>query len=143
MQVTLIPTEHVSEVLPKIFSHLSKAAEYTFGRYEPEDILDSITQYDHHLWIAFVGEEVKGITVTCFKQYPRLLCLDMVFCAGDEGMEWKTPMLKMLQHWAHDNDCDRIESSGRVGWSKIFKDDGYKALWQVYELPVADTGLGA
>jgi hypothetical protein len=72
-----------------------------------------------------------------------MLCLDMVFCAGDEGMEWKTPMLKMLQHWAHDNDCERIESSGRIGWSKIFKDDGYKALWQVYELPVADAGLGA
>jgi hypothetical protein len=67
----------------------------------------------------------------------------MVFCAGDEGMEWKAPMLKELQHWAHDNDCDRIESSGRVGWSKIFKNDGYKALWQVYELPVADAGLGA
>jgi hypothetical protein len=122
---------------------MEKAAEYTYGRYLPEDILDSIVQYDHHLWLAFEGEDIKGITVTRFAQYPRIRCLDMVFCAGDEGMEWKDPMLKILQHWAYDNHCDRIESSGRVGWAKIFKNDGYKALWQVYELPVANSGLEA
>lgn len=143
MQVSLIPTEHAEEVWNRTYDFMDQAARHTHGRYTAHDILDSITQYDHHLWVAFVGEEIKGITITCFKQYPRMLCLDMVFCAGDEGMEWKAPMLKMLQHWAYDNDCERIESSGRIGWSKIFKDDGYKALWQVYELPVADAGLGA
>ena len=143
MQVSLIPTAHVHGVWSRTYDFMKKAAEYTYGRYTPEDILDSIIDYGHHLWVAFEGEEIKGITITYFKQYPRMKCLDMVFCAGDAGMEWKDPMLKVLQHWAHDNDCDRIESSGRVGWSKIFKDDGYKALWQVYELPVSDTGLGA
>ena len=76
------------------------------------------------------------------KQYPRRRCLDMVFCAGDSGMEWKAPMLRILQQWAFDSGCDIIESSGRFGWAKIFKDDGYRPLWQVYELPVAEAGLG-
>ena len=143
MQVSLIPTEHVADVWPRLTAHIDKVAEYTYGRYDPEDVLESITQYDHNLWLAFEGEDIKGVTITCFKQYPRIKCLDMVFCAGDEGMEWKAPMLKMLQHWAYDNECDRIESSGRVGWAKIFKGDGYKALWQTYELPVASSGLGA
>ena len=143
MQVSLIPTEHVADVWPRLTAHIDKVAEYTYGRYDPEDVLESITQYDHNLWLAFEGEDIKGITVTSFKQYPRIKCLDMVFCAGDEGMEWKAPMLEMLQHWAYDNECDRIESSGRVGWAKIFKSDGYKALWQTYELPVASSGLGA
>lgn len=143
MQVALIPTEQVYNVWSRTYPFMEKAAEYTYGRYLPEDILDSIVQYDHHLWLAFEGEDIKGITVTRFAQYPRIRCLDMVFCAGDEGMEWKDPMLKILQHWAYDNHCDRIESSGRVGWAKIFKNDGYKALWQVYELPVANSGLEA
>jgi hypothetical protein len=143
MQVSLIPTEHVADVWPRLTAHIDKVAEYTYGRYDPEDVLESITQYDHNLWLAFEGEDIKGITITSFKQYPRIKCLDMVFCAGDEGMEWKAPMLEMLQHWAYDNECDRIESSGRLGWSKIFKGDGYKALWQTYELPVASSGLGA
>jgi hypothetical protein len=143
MQVTLVPIEHVYDVWMRTHSFMEKAAEYTYGRYQPEDILDSIAQYDHHLWAAFEGEEIKGITVTCFKHYPRKKSLDLVFCSGDDGMEWKDPMLKMLQHWAYDNECDSIEATGRLGWTGIFKRDGYKPLWQVFELPVADTGLGA
>ena len=143
MQVSLIPSEHAYEVASRMYPYMEQAAHYTYGRYTADDILDSITQYDHQLWIAFEGEEVKGITVTYFKHYPRKKCLDLVFCAGDEGMEWKDPMLKMLQHWAYDNECDDIEATGRLGWAGIFKSDGYKPLWQVFELPVADTGLGA
>ena len=143
MQVSLIPTEHIASMWPTVLPYVMKAAEYTYGRYRPGDILDACTDYNHDLWVAFTDEAVKGITITCFKHYPRMVCLDMVFCAGDEGMEWKAPMLSTLQHWAYDNNCDRIESSGRLGWAKIFKGDGYKALWQTYELPVASSGLGA
>lgn len=143
MQVSLIPTEHAFNVWQRTYPFMEQAAKYTYGRYQAEDILDSITQYEHNLWAAFENEEVKGITVTCFKQYPRKKSLDLVFCAGDEGMEWKDPMLKMLQHWAYDNQCDSIEASGRLGWAGIFKRDGYKPLWQTFELPVAGTGLGA
>ena len=143
MQVSLILDEQVPELVSRMYPHFVRAAEYTYGRFEVEDILDFIAQPGHHLWIAFDGEEVKGITVTRFMQYPRVKCLDMVFCGGDDGMEWKDPMMKMLQHWGYDNQCSKIESSGRVGWSKIFKNDGYKMLWQVYELPVASSGLGA
>lgn len=142
IQVSFVPAEHAQGLWPQLQPYMEQAAEYTYGRYTADDILDSVIQYDHHLWIAFVGAEIKGFTVTRIAQYPRIKCLDMVFCAGDDGMDWKQPMLKMLQHWGHDSGCDRIECSGRVGWAKIFKDDGYKALWQVYELPVADTGLG-
>ena len=142
IQVSLVPPESVYDVWSRTYSFMRDAAHYTHGRYEPEDILDSITQYDHQLWVAFKDQTIKGVTVTCFKQYPRMKCLDMIFCAGDDGMEWKAPMLKLLQHWACDNGCDRIMATGRVGWAGIFKNDGYKPLWQVFELPVAAEGLG-
>ena len=142
MQVTLIPDQHVYNVWSRMYPYMEKAAEYTHGRYSADDILDSITQYDHQLWAAFEDDKIVGVTVTYFKQYPRKKCLDLVFCAGDEGMQWKDPMLKMLQHWAYDNDCDSIEATGRLGWAGIFKNDGYKPMWQIFELPVADRGLG-
>ena len=143
MQVSLVPPNHVYNVWSQTHAFMEKAAEYTYGRYNADDILVSLTDYDHLLWVAFDEDKtIKGITVTYFKQYPRKKCLDMVFCAGDEGFEWKDQMLKVLQHWAYDNECDTIEASGRLGWAGIFKGDGYKPLWQVFELPVADTGLG-
>jgi len=140
MEVSLVPPQLIDGLWARIFPHLSKASEYTFGRYEPEDILEFVVSGDAHLWVVFDEEDVVGITVTRFWQYPRKKCLDMVFIGGDEGFSWKDPMLEILQRWARDNGCEVIESSGRVGFARAFKDDGYKMLWQVYELPV--TGVG-
>jgi hypothetical protein len=142
MEVSLVPPQLVEELWPNVFPHVSKAAEYTFGRYEPEDIFEFVRAGEAHLWVVLDGEDIIGITITRFWQYPRKKCLDMVFIGGDEGFSWKEPMLKMLQHWARDNGCDVIESSGRPGFARAFRDDGYRMLWQVYELPVAETGLG-
>lgn len=140
MQVTLIPREHIDNVWPMVATYMDMAAEYTFGRYTAEDIKDSIRNHNHDLWMAFTtddGVDVKGVVVTNFVQYPRMRCLAMQFTAGEELKDWKAPMLELLQKWARDNGCDRIESSGRPGWPRVFKNDGCNVLWHTYELPVA------
>lgn len=145
MQVSLIPNEHVDSIWPLIGRYMDMAAEYTFGRYTAEDIKDSILNYDHHLWIAFdegSNNDIKGVVVTNFVQYPRMRCLAMQFTAGEDLKDWKAPMLELLQKWAFDNGCDKIESSGRPGWPRVLRDDGANVLWHTYELPVADSGFG-
>ena len=67
----------------------------------------------------------------------------MSFCGGVELDKWKAPMLKLLQQYAFDTKCDGVEATARLGWTKIFKDDGHKALWQTFELPADTAGLGA
>lgn len=143
MQVSLVPREHVPECWSDVEGHLKKAAEYTFGRYEVDDIFDAIMDYDYHLWIAFDEQGIHGAVVTKFVHYPRRKYLDMVFTGGERLVEWKDPMLKLLQAWAFDNHCDGIESTGRPGWAKIFANDGHKVVWHTYELPAANAGLGA
>ena len=143
MRVSLITSEHVDNVWPEVEPHMERAAEYTYGRFTVDDILDSIKQYDYQLWIAFdTDARILGAVVTRFIQYPRKKYLDLTFIGGNEAITWKDPMLKMLQHWAYDNECDGIESSGRTGWSRALRKDGYKMLWQTYELPAADCGIG-
>jgi hypothetical protein len=140
MQVSAVPAEYVKQVWPDVIEYMQGAADYTYGRYDVEDILDSITDYDFTLWIAFKEAGIKGAVVTSFIDYPRKRMLCMQFCGGVELEQWQAPMLELLQRWAKDNDCDGIESTGRVGWSKVFKSDGYKPLWQTYELPVDVQG---
>lgn len=140
MQVSAVPAEYVKQVWPDIKEYMQGAADYTYGRYGVEDILDSITDYDFTLWIAFNEAGIKGAVVTSFIDYPRKRMLCMQFCGGVDLEQWQVPMLELLQRWAKDNDCDGIESTGRVGWSKVFKSDGYKPLWQTYELPVDVQG---
>lgn len=142
MEVSLVPPELVEGLWPRIFPHLSNAAEYTFGRYEPEDIIEFVLNGQAHLWIVLDEDNIKGVTITRFWQYPRKTCLDLVFLAGDDGFSWKDEMLSTLQRWARDSGCDVIEASGRSGLARAFKDDGYRVLWQVFELPVAEAGFG-
>lgn len=114
---------------------MEKAAEYTFGRYTAEDIKTSLTDYDHHLWVAFDNSGIKGAVVTNFLTYPRMKVLSMTFCGGVELNKWKSPMLELLQRFARDTGCDKIEAVARKGWAKAFKDDGYKENWVTFELP--------
>ena len=143
MEVSMVPTQYVHAVWPQVEEYLRGAAEYTHGRYEVDNILDAITDYDHTLWIAFDEVGIKGAVVTNIIHYPKKRFLCMSFCGGIELEKWKDPMLKLLQHFAYDNQCDGVEATARLGWAKIFKSDGHKPLWQTFELPAADAGLGA
>lgn len=141
MKVSLIPYDNVVDIWPKVRPCITKAAKYTFGRFDEEDILDQILEYDHLLWVAFDEEGVKGAVVTTFVHYPKIKALNMVFTGGEQLENWKEPMLELLQKFAKDKECDVIESTGRPGWAKIFSNDGHKVVWHTYELPVEASGV--
>ena len=60
----------------------------------------------------------------------------MHFTGGVQLKKWKNEMLQILQRFAKDHGCKVIESFGRPGWEKVFKNDGYKSRFVFYELPV-------
>jgi hypothetical protein len=142
VQVSMVPIDHVDRVWDDVKGYLADAAKYTYGRYDLEDIYDSIMQYNHTLWIAFTDDKIIAAVVTNILHYPKKTCLSGVFLGGDDLKAWKGPMLEMLQKWAFDNKCDGFEMCGRMGWARALKDEGYQALWQTCELPVAESGLG-
>ena len=143
IEISLIMPQNVTALWPSIEKYMEGAAEYTYGRYQASDILASITDYGHHLWVAFGDDEIKGAVITTYTHYPRAKYLSMTFCGGIELDTWKDAMLKILQSWAFDSQCDGIEATARPGWTKVFKADGHKPLWNTFELPAATAGLGA
>ena len=142
MQVSMVPNDHVDVVWDSIKDYLEGAAQYTYGRYTVDDIYDCIKEYDYTLWIAFDEDKIKAAVLTNFTHYPHKKYLNMAFCGGEEINTWIEPVIKMLQCWAFDNKCDGLEATARLGWAKVFKNDGYKPLWQTFQLPAADAGLG-
>jgi len=136
MEVSLVPREYIDGCWGQIEGYLEGAAKYTYGRFSVDDIKDCITDYDYQLWIAFEDDKIYGAVVTEIVQYPRCKMLAMQFTGGIELKKWKGPMLSLLKRWARDNGCDKIESPGRPGWARVFKNDGYEAKFITYELPV-------
>ena len=143
MICSMVPSDHVDAVWESVKDYLDGAAQYTLGRYTIDDIYACVKEYDYTLWIAFDEEKIKAAVVTNFAHYPRKKYLVMTFCGGDQLDKWKDPMLTLLQRFAYDTQCDGIEATARLGWTKIFKSDGHKPLWQTFQLPAADAGLGA
>lgn len=144
IQVSLVPPNMVNLIWPRVEAYLDRSAYYTYGRYTVDDIKDAITDYDHHLWVAFddVSGDIKGAVVTNIVTYPRKKCLSMVFCGGVDVRTWKDPMISMLQAWAFDSGCETIECTGRPGWAKILSANGHTAVWHTFEIPAGTSGLG-
>ena len=142
MIISLVPSEHVLNVWPAVADYVQNALEYTDGRYELEDVLEMVEGGGFLLWIAFDGENIKGCVITQMMQYPRKKFLGCPFVTGDEFASWKQPMFETLQRFARDNDCKGLEATARLGWSRVFKDDGYEAMWQTFQLPAAGVNNG-
>ena len=142
IQISIVPSDRIMDAWALVEPYMELAADATNGRYTPSDILDALLNMNHDLWVVFDDIGVKGALVTAIKQYPSKRYLELAFIGGDNGHAWKDQMLSILRRWAYDNSCDGIESCARLGWAKIFKDDGYRPMWQVFELPLGDEGLG-
>ena len=141
-QISLVPSDRIMSAWGHVEHFMEMAADATNGRYTSMDILDALLNMNHDLWVVFDEESIKGALVTAIKQYPNKRYLELAFIGGENGHSWKDQMLGIMRRWAHDNSCDGIESCARLGWAKIFKDDGYRPMWQVFELPLGDEGLG-
>lgn len=142
IRISLVPPDRIMDAWFTVEPFMETAADVTQGRYQAEDILEALLHLDHHLWIVFDDEKVHGALVTALKQYPRKKYLELAFIAGENGHAWKDQMLDIMRRWAYDNSCDGIESCARLGWARIFKDDGYRPMWQMFELPMGEEGLG-
>ena len=142
VQITMIPAEHAFALWPKVRAHIAGATARSHGRYDPEDVLESVITGEHTLWVAFDGKDVLGAVTSYPIDYPRKRVMFVHFCGGTRLKDWSHEMFRVIQHWAYDNKCVCIESNGRDGWARIFKDDGFEPIWTGFELPAADCGLG-
>ncbi len=136
MEVSVVLSEHIELVWPKIEAYIKGAADYTYNRFTADDIKKDLSNRPQQLWIAYDEEKIYGAVVTEIIVYPRMTTLMMHFTGGEKLPRWKQPMLKLLQRFAKDHGCSVIESYGRPGWEKVFRNDGYKEVFKFYELPV-------
>jgi hypothetical protein len=137
MDITPLQNHEVDYIWHRVKDYFADAAKYTYGRFTANDIRVQLKHSPtQQLWVAHEGEEIYGFVIAQPSEYPQLKALIMHFTAGRELPKWKDQMLKTIQEYAKNNGCDIIESLGRGGWGRVFKDDGFEKRFMFYELPV-------
>ena len=136
MQVSRVDTKDIETMWPFIEGYMKRAAKYTYGRFEAEDIKEGLLKNPQQLWVAFNDKKIYGAVVTEVTKYPRMTALTVHFLAGIEFESWKEPMLKLVQQFGKDNGCKLIDSYGRPGWEKVWANYGYTKRFIFYELPL-------
>jgi hypothetical protein len=119
MNITIVPREHLYEVLPYITCFVKKASEWTLGRMSTADILGSMFNPAVTTWILFDDRNITyGYLTTQIIDYPQARhmamldeCVDLVF--------------DTFEQYARDSGCDGLEITGRPAWWKHIKDRGY------------------
>ena len=136
MQVSQVQKEHIEFVWPFIEGYMKKAAKYTYGRFEAEDIKADLLKRPQQLWIAFDDTKIYGAVITEITNYPRKRVVTVHFLAGVKFETWKDPMLKLVQEFGKHNDCKLIDTYGRPGWERVWANYGYTKRFIFYELPL-------
>lgn len=137
MKASIVLPEDYDNFWHLIQEYMDGAAKYTYGRFTVEDILEGLKTKDQQLWVAY-DDKVYGAVITEIAEYPQMKSLVMHFTGGIELPKWKDEMLALLRRFAKDQGCKTIESFGRTGWKRIFKNDGFKSQFMFYELPVEE-----
>ena len=136
MNIALVPKKDYIPCFGAIHDYLEKSAKYTHGRFTADDIKQNLLTTNKQLWVAYKSVQIYGFVVTEIVTYPQMKTLMMHFTGGVHLNKWKDNMLKTLQAFAKELDCEVIESYGRKGWGKVFEQDGYKPRFIYYELPL-------
>ena len=126
----------VEEAWPYVKDFIEIAVKQTDGRYTLEDAYKMVSDQGYLLWAALGEDGIKGAIITCFLTYPRKKSLHIMFLGGTQGHDWKAQFLKTMRKFARDQGCSAIEASGREGWSRMLKADGFKPLWHTFEIPI-------
>ena len=138
IEITVVPNNEVDQIWERIKVFAEGCAKFTYGRFTANDIRTGIRKGNQTLWIAHEDEEVLGFVVTELQDYPQLRSCIMHFTGGVKLAKWKPLMLERIQKYCRMNGADIIESYGREGWAKVFEKDGFKSLFNFYELPVGN-----
>ena len=124
-----IPTKSVDEVWGVVKNDIANALTRSNGYALSDHIKEWIKQQKMQLWILWDSEAEKekyyGVVVTEVIQRPLQRCLNIKIMIGRHREKWQH-LIKHIEDFAWQQNCDLLELVARPGWKKVLKPFGYK-----------------
>ena len=120
-----VPKVMLKTTWPRVIEMLKPAIARTRGRFEDEDVFDSIKNKKMQLWCYAKDDEIYMSCVTQLINYPSKKYMRIVFVGADKHRDYWKSTIKQLEVWAKSLGCDGVENSCRKGWARVSKEYGY------------------
>ena len=129
IQLINIPTKSVDEAWRVVRTDIANALTRSNGYALSEHIKKWIIEEKMQLWILWDQEAEKekyyGVVVTEVIQRPLQRCLNIKIMTGRHREQWQH-LIKHIEDFAWQQNCDLLELVARPGWKKVLKPFGYK-----------------
>ena len=129
IQLVNIPPESVSKAWGIVKADIANALARSNGYALADHILKWINEKKMQLWILWDSEaennKYYGVVVTEIIQRPLQKCLNIKIMTGRHREKWQH-LIKHIEDFAWQQNCDLLELVARPGWKKILKPFGYR-----------------
>ncbi len=125
-----IPTEKVEQLWTLVEQDIANALARSNGYARAEHIKNWILDNKMQLWIVWDQKQKDnskyyGVCVTEIIQRPLQRCLNIKIMTGRHREKWQH-LVKHIENFAWQNNCDLLELVARPGWKRVLKPFGYK-----------------
>jgi hypothetical protein len=130
-----VSPEAADRFWPQVMAWVEAAAADT-GSWTADDWLGRIKARDAQLWIVWLGGEITGVVITeLYNTASGSTC--GIPIAGGVRLEESLPVLRVIEDWAREHECVRLESTGRNGWVRALRNEGWRPVSMHIEKRIA------
>jgi len=130
IELVLIPKENTSIVWKQCEAMIADAMARSNNYANASHFKKWISEGKMQLWFLWdkeqdIPDRLYGIVITEIIQRPLQRCLNIKIMTGKHREKWQH-LIKNIEDFAWQNQCDLLELVARPGWKKILKPFGYQ-----------------
>ena len=147
ISITWIPPAYVDGLWDSASVLLKKAVELSENSHDLDSLYEEIMSGSHDLWAIFKeDDDLLAVFTTQLCKYPRKTSLAITFCGSHDRMGgvsgyWNEAMNQLVSI-ALSYGIESIEIIGRRGWTRVFRDMGFKEVAVVSEMKLKEQKDG-
>lgn len=130
-RLVLLTPEQVIEHWDAMLPFVSKGVAENQGEYDETDIFLRLESGEWFAWLAY-KDELVCVAISGEVEFPKYKIHQLICVGGSDMLSW-LPLKKEIEDFAKQNGCRKLTSYGRVGWSRILCNYGFKETYRVME----------
>jgi hypothetical protein len=133
MRAVGVAPASVPKAWPLVRGWIASALERGKGNTTPEEVQAYLSGGLMQLWLAWADKRAKGCCVTEIIDSARGRTCNLVVVAGLEFEQWLS-LTEAIKNFARSHGCVRLEASGRAGWERLVKREGWHKIRTTIEM---------